>query len=161
MHIDHSSRIKFGLMSSGSLVIQCNMTNDISFMIQIEKDTYPLRLKVYKKSKRDGINNSRNIHPIIQWPIYIYILNKWVFFTKVNNIPENLETSCKSAANHQKLLYTEKTNKTYILCYVQPHFLYNQRENRHYKVSKLQEYYPVDPSSCIRLHSLYFFDICL
>jgi hypothetical protein len=81
---------------------------------------------------------------------------------KVYSTPENLETSCKSAANQQKLLYKEKKkNKTYILCYLQPHFLYNQRENRRYKLSKLQEYYPVDPSSRIRLHSLYLFDICL
>jgi hypothetical protein len=40
-YIDHSSRIKFSLVSSGSLVIQCNMTIDISFMIQIEKRYLP------------------------------------------------------------------------------------------------------------------------
>lgn len=40
-YIDHSSRIKFNLMSSGSLVIQCNMTNDIIFMMQIEKRYLP------------------------------------------------------------------------------------------------------------------------
>lgn len=40
-YIDHSSRIKFSLISSGSLVIQCNITIDISFMIQIEKRYLP------------------------------------------------------------------------------------------------------------------------